>query len=101
MQCLQHLYSQSEDVTGFPPHPRLTRYRAAAAAGADGKAFSGDVTGLGVPVGDLRRAPACSGPLPALKPTDSHTVLIRVSVRPEHQSCAPASVSAFLNGKYL
>ncbi|KTG30417.1 hypothetical protein cypCar_00046110, partial [Cyprinus carpio] len=54
--------------------------RAAAAAGADGKAFSGDVTGLGVPVGDLRRAPACSGPLPALKPTDSHTVLIRTDL---------------------
>ncbi|XP_016323856.1 poly(ADP-ribose) glycohydrolase isoform X3 [Sinocyclocheilus anshuiensis] len=53
---------------------------AAAAAGADGKAFSGDVTGLGVPVSDLRRAPGCSGPLPALKPTDSHTVLIRTDL---------------------
>ncbi|XP_016323855.1 poly(ADP-ribose) glycohydrolase isoform X2 [Sinocyclocheilus anshuiensis] len=57
--------------------------RAAAAAGADGKAFSGDVTGLGVPVSDLRRAPGCSGPLPALKPTDSHTVLIRPGEVPE------------------
>ncbi|XP_016111108.1 poly(ADP-ribose) glycohydrolase-like [Sinocyclocheilus grahami] len=59
---------------------KAARRRAAAAAGADGKAFSGEVTGLGVPVSDLRRAPGCSGPLPALKPTDSHTVLIRTDL---------------------
>ncbi|XP_026131871.1 poly(ADP-ribose) glycohydrolase-like isoform X1 [Carassius auratus] len=47
----------------------------AAAAGADGKAL-----GAGVPLSDLRRAPACSGPLPALKPTDRHTVLIRTDL---------------------
>ncbi|XP_026078065.1 poly(ADP-ribose) glycohydrolase-like isoform X1 [Carassius auratus] len=54
--------------------------RAAAAAGADGKAFSDDVTGLGVPDSDLRRAPVCSGPLPALKPSDRHTVLIQTDL---------------------
>ncbi|KAL1264913.1 hypothetical protein QQF64_005268 [Cirrhinus molitorella] len=54
--------------------------RAASPAGADGKAFSGDVTALGVSLSDLRRTPACSGPLPALKHTDSHTVLIRTDL---------------------
>ncbi|XP_043087054.1 poly(ADP-ribose) glycohydrolase isoform X2 [Puntigrus tetrazona] len=49
--------------------------RAAAAAGADGKAL-----GAGVSVSELRRTPACSAPLPALKPTGSHTVLIRTDV---------------------
>lgn len=46
-----------------------------AAAGADGKAFRPAVS-----LSDLRRAPACSGPLPALKPTESHTVLIRIDL---------------------
>lgn len=57
----------------------LRRWRrsaaADAAAGADGKAFVPAVS-----LSDLRRAPACSGPLPALKPTDSHTVLIRTDL---------------------
>uniref|UniRef100_A0A9J7XJU6 poly(ADP-ribose) glycohydrolase n=1 Tax=Cyprinus carpio carpio TaxID=630221 RepID=A0A9J7XJU6_CYPCA len=50
-------------------------FAAAAAAGDDGKGC-----GPGVSLSDLRRAPACSGPLPALKPTDSHTVLIRTDL---------------------
>ncbi|XP_051769602.1 poly(ADP-ribose) glycohydrolase-like isoform X2 [Ctenopharyngodon idella] len=54
--------------------------RFVAAAVADGKALSSDVTRLGVPVADLRRAPVCSGPLPALKPTDGHTVMIRTDL---------------------
>ncbi|KAK9966040.1 hypothetical protein ABG768_005091 [Culter alburnus] len=57
---------------------RVTCRRAAAVA--DGKALSSDVTRLGVPVADLRRAPVCSGPLPALKPTDGHTVMIRTDL---------------------
>ncbi|CAM4712794.1 unnamed protein product [Leuciscus chuanchicus] len=51
--------------------------RLAAAAGADGKALSRDVISQGVALGDLRRAPACSGSLPALRPSDGHTVMIR------------------------
>ncbi|XP_067286506.1 poly(ADP-ribose) glycohydrolase isoform X2 [Pseudorasbora parva] len=54
----------------------LRRY--AAAAGADGKAS--DVIRLGVPLADLRRAPACSGSLPPLRPTDTHTVMIRTDL---------------------
>lgn len=73
---LQHLYSHSH--VWFALHP-WTHYRAAAVA--DGKALSSDVTRLGVPVADLRRAPVCSGPLPALKPTDGHTVMVRVSLQ--------------------
>uniref|UniRef100_A0A8C1T5E9 poly(ADP-ribose) glycohydrolase n=1 Tax=Cyprinus carpio TaxID=7962 RepID=A0A8C1T5E9_CYPCA len=73
-------FCHSETLVRCSVQRGSSEWMAAAAAGADGKAFSGDVTGLGVPVGDLRRAPACSGPLPALKPTDSHTVLIRTDL---------------------
>lgn len=65
-------------ITNF--FTKAPRRRSAAPAGADGKAVSGDVTALGDSLSDLRRAPACSGPLPALKPTDSHTVLIRTDL---------------------
>ncbi|XP_050980021.1 poly(ADP-ribose) glycohydrolase isoform X2 [Labeo rohita] len=62
----------------------LRRFRRSAApaspAGADGKPLIGNVARLGVSLSDLRRAPACSGPLPALKPTDSHTVMIRTDL---------------------
>ncbi|RXN08775.1 poly(ADP-ribose) glycohydrolase-like protein [Labeo rohita] len=54
--------------------------RPASPAGADGKPLIGNVARLGVSLSDLRRAPACSGPLPALKPTDSHTVMIRTDL---------------------
>lgn len=51
-----------------------------AAAGADGKTLSSDVTRLGVPLADLRRAPACSATLSALRPTDGHTVMVRTDL---------------------
>ncbi|KAG1945339.1 hypothetical protein F2P79_014032 [Pimephales promelas] len=44
--------------------------RFAAAAGADGKALSSDVISQDVTLADLRRAPACSGSLPPLRPAD-------------------------------
>ncbi|XP_057215023.1 poly(ADP-ribose) glycohydrolase-like isoform X1 [Triplophysa rosa] len=42
-----------------------------------GRSVSSDVTRLGVPLDELQRAPACSSPLPCLKPTNTHTVMIR------------------------
>ncbi|XP_051968811.1 poly(ADP-ribose) glycohydrolase-like isoform X2 [Xyrauchen texanus] len=44
---------------------------------ADGRLVSSDVTWLGVDLSHLKRTPECSGPLPALKPNDTHTVMIR------------------------
>ncbi|XP_051530263.1 poly(ADP-ribose) glycohydrolase-like isoform X2 [Myxocyprinus asiaticus] len=43
---------------------------------ADGRVVSSDVTWLGVALSDLKRTPDCSGPLPPLKPNDTHTVMI-------------------------
>ncbi|XP_058649029.1 poly(ADP-ribose) glycohydrolase isoform X2 [Onychostoma macrolepis] len=66
----------------------LRRFRrssaADAAAGADGKAFVPSIS-----LSDLRRAPACSGPLPALKATDSHTVLIRTDLLQPGEASEP------------
>ncbi|XP_055033059.2 poly(ADP-ribose) glycohydrolase isoform X1 [Misgurnus anguillicaudatus] len=45
-----------------------------------GQTVSSDVTWLGVPLGELQRAPACSNPLPRLKATDTHTVMIRTDL---------------------
>ncbi|XP_057215024.1 uncharacterized protein LOC130569411 isoform X2 [Triplophysa rosa] len=45
-----------------------------------GRSVSSDVTRLGVPLDELQRAPACSSPLPCLKPTNTHTVMIRDAI---------------------
>ncbi|KAK7135181.1 hypothetical protein R3I93_018329 [Phoxinus phoxinus] len=58
---------------GSDPEARTSR----AAAGTDGKALSSDVISQGVALADLRRAPTCSGSLPALRPANEHTVMIR------------------------
>ncbi|KAI2658189.1 Poly(ADP-ribose) glycohydrolase [Labeo rohita] len=68
------------DVIGGVVFLSETSLRPASPAGADGKPLIGNVARLGVSLSDLRRAPACSGPLPALKPTDSHTVMIRTDL---------------------
>ncbi|XP_077101843.1 poly(ADP-ribose) glycohydrolase-like [Siphateles boraxobius] len=54
--------------------------RLATAAGADEKALSSEFISHGVALADLRRAPACSGSLPALRPSDRHTVMIRTEL---------------------
>ncbi|ROI83839.1 Poly(ADP-ribose) glycohydrolase [Anabarilius grahami] len=72
--------TETRKITHFFTKTPVRVARSRPAAVADGKALSRDVTRLDVPVTDLRRAPVCSGPLPALKPTDGHTVMIRTDL---------------------
>ncbi|XP_056626677.1 poly(ADP-ribose) glycohydrolase [Triplophysa dalaica] len=55
-------------------------YRQTTAPVLTGRSVSSDVTWLGVPLHELQRAPACSGPLPRLRPTNTHTVMIRTDL---------------------